>query len=76
MDLFSTETAPNLLPYDGEVRYYGKVISTEKAQYFYEKLLTTIAWKNDEAIVFGKYIITDRKIIYSQVVLYILINHL
>jgi len=62
MDLFSTEIAPNLLPFDGEVRYYGKVIGAEKAQFFYEKLLNTIAWKNDEAIVFGKHIITDRKV--------------
>ena len=62
MDLFSTETTPNLLPYDGDVRYYGKILGIEQAQHYYEKLVTTIAWKNDEAIVFGKHIITDRKV--------------
>jgi len=62
MDLFSTEIAPNLLPYDGEVRYYGKVLNAKNAQFFYEKLFDTIAWKNDEAIVFGKHILTDRKV--------------
>jgi alkylated DNA repair dioxygenase AlkB len=62
MDLFSTETTPNILPYDGDVRYYGKILGVEQAQHYYEKLFTTIAWKNDEAIVFGKHIITDRKV--------------
>lgn len=62
MDLFSTEITPNLLPYDGEVRYYGKVLNAQNAQFYYEKLLKTISWKNDEAIVFGKHIITDRKV--------------
>lgn len=51
----------NLLPEGGTVNYYGKIISNEEANYFFERLLTTINWKNDEAIIYGKRIITARK---------------
>lgn len=61
MDLFSTGETTNLLPYDGSVYYYGKVISNDDAQYYLERLLGNIVWKNDEAIIFGKHIFTKRK---------------
>lgn len=61
MDLFNTDTTSNLLPYDGEVNYYGKILDHQKAQYFLERLLLNIDWKNDEAKFFGKHIITKRK---------------
>lgn len=61
MDLFSSETIINLLPSDGVINYYGKVLNQERSQYYLDKLLNTIEWKNDEAIIFGKHIITKRK---------------
>ena len=61
MDLFNTEAITNLLPNDGEVNYYGKVLQGNEAKYYLDILLDTIAWKNDEAIIFGKHIITKRK---------------
>lgn len=61
MDLFSSETIINLLPGDGLVNYYGKLLNHERSQYYLDKLLNTIEWKNDEAIIFGKHIITKRK---------------
>lgn len=62
MDLFSTPGATNLLPYEGEVNYYGKVISPADAENYLQKLLENIQWKNDEAIIFGKHIFTKRKV--------------
>jgi alkylated DNA repair dioxygenase AlkB len=62
MDLFSTETISNLLPYGGEVNYYGRVVPLAEANHYRDKLLSDIAWKNDEAIIFGKHIITKRKV--------------
>jgi alkylated DNA repair dioxygenase AlkB len=56
------DTQRNLLPIDGTVNYFGKVFSVEEANSYYEILLNTIAWKNDEAIIFGKRIITKRKV--------------
>lgn len=62
MDLFSDNIYRNLLPIDGEVNYYGSIMSMQKAQEYYEKLLTNINWENDKAIFFGKLIITKRKV--------------
>ena len=51
----------NLLPEGGKVNYYGKILNQEEANHYYEKLLSNIAWKNDEAVIYGKRIITARK---------------
>jgi alkylated DNA repair dioxygenase AlkB len=61
MDLFSSEIT-NLLPKEGMVNYYGKLLSLKDANHYFELLLHTIEWKNDEAIMFGKRIITKRKV--------------
>lgn len=63
MDLFGTEiSTPNLLPKDGTVIYHGKIFSLSEADFFFNHLLTTIDWKNDEAIIYGKLIVTKRKV--------------
>ena len=61
MDLFSDETT-NLLPKDGTVNYYGKLLSAQKANHYLDCLLNNIEWKNDEAIIYGKLITTKRKV--------------
>lgn len=61
MDLFNTKRVTNLLPYDGVVNYFGKVLNQKEAAYYFDRLLNTIEWKNDEAVIFGKHIITKRK---------------
>ena len=64
MNLFDQNPiAPiNLLPYDGEVFYYGAVFSVEKSNKYVESLLNRIEWKNDELIMFGKRIVTKREV--------------
>lgn len=62
MDLFNTTKKANILPFDGEVNYYGAIINTEKAHYYFDQLLLHIPWANDKAIIFGKLIITKRKV--------------
>ena len=64
MDLFSNtiDENTNLLPSDGTVNYYGRVLSTEKATDYYEILLDSIHWKHDEAIILGKHFVTKRKV--------------
>ena len=61
MDLFSNEST-NLLPKDGIVNYYGKLLSETKANDYLNALLNNIEWKNDEAIIYGKLITTKRKV--------------
>ena len=64
MDLFGNlaDANHNLLPKDGTVNYYGKILQKEEADAFYRQLLKNIEWKNDEAIIFGKKILTKRKV--------------
>lgn len=47
MDLFSSEfdENTNLLPKDGTVMYYGKIMDYSKAEYFFNCLMETIEWK-------------------------------
>jgi alkylated DNA repair dioxygenase AlkB len=60
MDLFNNHQT-NLLHKDGVVQYFGKVISTENANQFMEALINNIEWKNDEVVIYGKRIVTKRK---------------
>lgn len=59
---FKEEKNINLLPRDGIVHYYGQIFSPEEADDLYEKLLHTIAWQHDEAIIFGKKVRTKREV--------------
>jgi len=60
MDLFSNNNS-NLLPFDGLVNYFPKVLNQENCNNYFNVLLNSIAWKNDEIVMFGKRIITKRK---------------
>jgi alkylated DNA repair dioxygenase AlkB len=64
MNLFDEryDSSLNLLPEGGVVNYHGKVLNQKEADRFYNCLLSTIAWKNDIAIIFGKRIETKRKV--------------
>ena len=62
MNLFENDIEKNWLPKDGIVNYFAKIFNQNEADYFTEKLLTNIEWRNDEAIIFGKKIITKRKV--------------
>ena len=64
MDLFSKpiNSSNNLLPKDGIVNYFGKLMNNYEADRYLDSLLTTIDWKNDQTIIYGKLIITKRKV--------------
>lgn len=62
MDLFSSETIKNILPFDGITNYHGLILNKKQCAFYYQKLMESILWKNDEAIIFGKKIITKRKV--------------
>ena len=62
MNLFGVDTEQNLLPINGTVNYFGPVLTPKLADHFYNQLLNTIHWKNDEARIFGKQYITKRKV--------------
>ena len=52
MDLFNQEKIVNVLPYDGISNYHGKILTQNQSQFYYQKLLSKIEWKNDEAVDF------------------------
>ncbi|MEH6772090.1 alpha-ketoglutarate-dependent dioxygenase AlkB family protein [Maribacter arcticus] len=64
MKLFDIKVDPtkNLLPQGGTVNYYGEILNEQEATRYLDLLLNNIEWKNDEAILFGKKIITKRKV--------------
>jgi len=63
MDLFNSKIeSKNWLPKDGIVHYYGKLLDNKAANDYFKKLMSNIEWKNDQAKMFGKLIITKRKV--------------
>lgn len=61
-DFLKPDSQSNLLPYDGEVLYYGKILTSGEADEYYKALLNKVSWRHDEAVVFGRRIETARKV--------------
>ena len=63
MDLFNqTDETQNLLPKNGIVNHHGFIFSNLESDKFYDTFLHSTEWKNDETIMYGKRIVTNRKI--------------
>lgn len=63
MDLFSDdEEAENLLPRDGTVYYYRSLLPAARADYYLKVLSEQVAWRPDEAFVYGRHILTSRQV--------------
>jgi alkylated DNA repair dioxygenase AlkB len=52
----------NILNKDGIVNYYGKILSSEEANQYFELLMRNIQWENDDLVFFGKHVATKRKV--------------
>jgi alkylated DNA repair dioxygenase AlkB len=64
MSLFPVEfdSSQNLLPYQGCVHYYGQIMDSVLADHYLQRLLESVAWQNDLAVIFGKMLVTKRKV--------------
>ena len=62
MDLFEFDNKLNLLPSDGIVNYYGVIIGAVESKQYFDILMDSTEWKNDQVVVYGKHITTKRKI--------------
>lgn len=62
MNLFSEDNMINLLPFDGTVNYFGRVFPSKDSDSYFDILWNTIEWRNDEANMFGRHIVTKRKV--------------
>lgn len=70
MNLFPADPTLNLLPCDGTVQYHGPVLGADEAWRFYEALLLGVPWQHDEAVIFGRRIVTARKVAWYGDVAY------
>ena len=62
INLFNDNPLQNILPYQGDVSYHGPIFTLAQADNNLNYLLEQIPWQNDEANIFGKHIITKRKV--------------
>ncbi len=63
MSLFPVDNTENILnATDGCVVYHGPIFSKQDADFYFQHLHNTIPWQHDEAIIFGKKIITKRMV--------------
>jgi alkylated DNA repair dioxygenase AlkB len=56
------DASQNLLPQDGEVYYHQNFLTSNEAKFYFDAFFKEIAWQQDEVIMFGKKIITSRKV--------------
>ncbi|MBT2770693.1 alpha-ketoglutarate-dependent dioxygenase AlkB [Halomonas sp. ISL-60] len=63
-DLFENDDMKliNLLPHDGFAYYYGKISDLATADSYLIKCLSELSWEHDRAFIYGKEIVTKRKI--------------
>lgn len=64
LDLFSEDLKfpQKILPNDSEVLYYGKILTQASADIIYHRLFESIGWQRDQVEIFGKRIVTRRKV--------------
>jgi hypothetical protein len=62
MELFPADPEENLLPRDGEVIYHGAVFTLDESNRHLARLISEIPWEHDESVIFGKRIVTKRKV--------------
>jgi alkylated DNA repair dioxygenase AlkB len=62
VDLFAPDPTANLLPCDGIVHYHGRIFTDQEARSYHDALKTGVTWQNDEVMMFGKLIVTARKV--------------
>jgi alkylated DNA repair dioxygenase AlkB len=61
---FSLFPGENLLPYDGIANYMGILISPELQTHYLEGLIQNLPWQQDEVVIYGKKILTQRKVVW------------
>ncbi len=64
MDLFDSIIGQprNLLLKDGIVNYYGQLMNSRDCKRHFDNLLNKVEWRRDEVVIFGKRILTKRKV--------------
>ena len=66
MTLFDTNTSLIINDNQSQVIYQSEFLDTEESQELYQYLLNNLDWQCDSAKIFGKTIITKRKIVWMS----------
>jgi alkylated DNA repair dioxygenase AlkB len=63
-DLFDMPGAAirNLLPMDGIAVYHGQIFQPAEADRYMQAFVDKVAWRHDEALIYGKRIVTQRQV--------------
>ena len=59
-----TTNIPNIINQDGQAHYFGIIVNAEQKHSYFNELLNKIEWTNEKLIMFGKEIITKRKVAF------------
>jgi alkylated DNA repair dioxygenase AlkB len=62
MHLFEEGYPLSVLPFDGEVLYYGSILESRQAKEYFSHLEKNISWEHDKALIRGKSIVTKRQV--------------
>ncbi len=62
MDLFGNQSGENLLPRDGAAYYFGTIFDAGSEAGYFASLMDEVPWESDEVMMFGKRIVTSRKV--------------
>ncbi len=55
---------PYFINNQGQAIYYGNILTDEQKENYFKELLNNIEWENEKVIMFGKEIITKRKVAF------------
>lgn len=59
---FDNSSPEQILPHNGEAIYHGPILDSSESRQHLDHLIKQIPWKRDEVVLFGKRIVTDRKV--------------
>jgi alkylated DNA repair dioxygenase AlkB len=55
---------PNIINKDGIALYYAQAIPAERLSHYYNELFNKLSWEQDRVMMFGKEIVTKRKVAF------------
>jgi alkylated DNA repair dioxygenase AlkB len=58
------DNIPNIINQDGAALYYHQAIPAEQLSHYYNELFNKISWGQDRVMMFGKEIVTKRKVAF------------
>jgi hypothetical protein len=68
-----SKASNNILFKDDTVNYYGRILSPEESNQYFDLLMQNTKWQEDDVIIFGKHVTTKKSCMVCMVILNICI---